>query len=115
MGRYFFSGGIMPSAGLAGAIRSRAASVTQSWTWNGAHYQRTAEAWLANLDARRELAPSDSELCSWRGRRAADGFNRWRMFFLAVSELFGFAGGTEWFVSHYLLEHAEDLASSELT
>jgi cyclopropane-fatty-acyl-phospholipid synthase len=35
------------------------------------------------------------------GADARRWFNRWRMFFLAVAELFGYAGGTEWFVAHY--------------
>ncbi len=103
MGRHFFSGGIMPSAGMLRRF-DRELAVTRSWIWSGRHYQRTAEAWLANLDARRDLARSilsqvygDVDARRW--------LVRWRVFFLAVSELFGYADGEEWFVSHDLLEH----------
>jgi cyclopropane-fatty-acyl-phospholipid synthase len=31
---------------------------------------------------------------------------RWRWFFLATAVLFGYAGGTEWGVSHYRMKAA---------
>lgn len=104
MGRHFFTGGIMPSENLLRRF-DRDLKVTRRWTWNGWHYRRTAEAWLANLDARRrDVLPI---LQSTYGK--ADGrrwLYRWRMFLLAVAELFGYAGGEEWFVAHYLMEHS---------
>jgi cyclopropane-fatty-acyl-phospholipid synthase len=71
----------------------------EQWRVPGTHYQRTAEAWLANLDAN-EDAVMDVLRVTY-GADARRWFNRWRMFFLAVAELFGYAGGTEWFVAHY--------------
>jgi cyclopropane-fatty-acyl-phospholipid synthase len=33
--------------------------------------------------------------------RAQRWFQRWRMFYMAVAELFGYARGNEWGVAHY--------------
>jgi cyclopropane-fatty-acyl-phospholipid synthase len=103
MGRHFFTGGIMPSVDLLTQF-NRCLTVSKQYAWSGRHYQRTAEAWLANLDSRRaDLLPI---LAAVYGTNAARRWlNRWRIFLLAVAELFGFAGGDEWFVAHYVLEH----------
>lgn len=102
MGRYFFTGGIMPSFDLLRHF-DRHLRVQEQWKWNGTHYQRTAEAWLANLDAnRRQVLPILKQ--AYGATEARRWLHRWRMFFLAVSELFGYAGGDEWFVTHALLE-----------
>ena len=62
----------------------------------------TADAWLANFDARRDEIDAIFERTY--GRDARRWRSRWRTFFLAVSELFGFDRGREWFVAHYLLD-----------
>lgn len=101
MGKYFFTGGIMPSDDLLARF-ARDMRVERQWRWNGRHYQKTADAWLAYLDSRRDKVMPI--LASAYGRANADRWlQRWRMFFMAVSELFGFADGQEWFVGHYLL------------
>ena len=100
MSRYFFSGGMMPSDDLPLFFQDQL-KIEKRWRWDGRHYQKTAEAWLKNLDNKRdEVWPI---LEQTYGRDFAKmWFMRWRMFFLAVSELFGYRNGSEWFVSHYL-------------
>ena len=101
MSRHFFSGGMMPSDGLAWRFPERLA-VRAHWRWSGRNYERTANAWLANLDARRTEALA--VLAQVHGSAdAAIWLQRCRVFFMACAELFGFRGGQEWWVSHYLL------------
>jgi cyclopropane-fatty-acyl-phospholipid synthase len=99
MGRYFFTGGIMPSVGLIPSFDDDV-SVAQQWVLNGTHYQRTAEAWRLNLERNRSavlrlFAPVYGK------DNARLWYNRWRLFFLACEELFGFHNGEEWRVAHY--------------
>jgi cyclopropane-fatty-acyl-phospholipid synthase len=102
MSRHFFSGGMMPSDGLLERYQQDL-RLTNRWSWSGQHYQRTCEAWLALLDHNRDEALRVLEETYGAGE-AKRWFNRWRMFHLACSELFGFAAGNEWFVGHYLFE-----------
>ena len=100
MARHFFTGGIMPSEDLPRRIEGDLEVVDQ-WRVNGLHYSRTLEAWLAEMDHQREaLLPLFAETY---GGEAERWFGRWRMFFMACSELFRYRGGDEWFVVHTLM------------
>ena len=101
MSRHFFSGGIMPSDALPLHFPERLRAVGR-WRWSGRHYQRTADAWLANMDLRRDRI--EPILASVYGADAPRWWVRWRVFFMACAELFGYARGQEWWVSHYLFE-----------
>lgn len=100
IGQHFFTGGTMPSHDLL-RLCARQFAIEKEWRWNGGHYRRTAEAWLANFDANADRI--DRVLEATYGNQAALWRRRWRLFFLATAGLFGFNHGNDWGVSHYRL------------
>jgi cyclopropane-fatty-acyl-phospholipid synthase len=102
MAKHFFSGGIMPSDALLLYFQKHL-TLAEHWQVDGRHYSRTAEQWLANMDAQR--AKIEPILAQTYG---ADQMLRWwvywRVFFMSCAELWGYAGGREWLVSHYLFK-----------
>jgi cyclopropane-fatty-acyl-phospholipid synthase len=106
MSRHFFAGGMMPSADLPLRFQ-RDLNLLRQWYWDGTHYEKTANAWLRNMDRNRTaIMPILTE--TYGARNAAKWFQRWRIFFMACAELFGHDEGREWFVSHYLFERGID-------
>lgn len=102
MGRRFFTGGIMPADDLIYRFQDDL-TVEKHWRIDGSHYHKTAEAWLANMDAQKEkILPILAGV--YGESKAKIWFQRWRIFFMACSELWGTDGGNQWIVSHYRLK-----------
>lgn len=99
MGRHFFTGGLMPASDTLLWFQ-HALQIEQRWHVDGTHYQRTANQWLANQDARRELVMATLGV-AYGPKFAPLWFQRWRMFWMACAEMFGYADGQEWLVAHY--------------
>ncbi len=101
MARHFFTGGMMPSDSLLPRLQ-RDLLLDAHWRVNGRHYAMSSEAWIARMEQEKlalleVLAQSGAEAHGG----AARVWMRWKLFFLACAELFGFRGGEEWFVAHY--------------
>jgi cyclopropane-fatty-acyl-phospholipid synthase len=99
MGRHFFTGGLMPSRHTL-LYCQQELHIEEQWQVSGRHYERTANAWLERMDARRDtIMPVLAR--AYGPAEAARWFQRWRMFFMACAELFGYRQGAEWMVAHY--------------
>jgi cyclopropane-fatty-acyl-phospholipid synthase len=100
MSRFFFSGGIMPSDDLPLFFQDDL-KIERRWRWEGTHYEKTSNAWLEKMDAAKdELWPLFE--ATYGTDFAATWWQRWRIFFMACAELFGYDNGQQWWVSHYL-------------
>lgn len=100
MTEHFFKEGIMPCENLPFVLNEHML-VEHHWRISGNHYARTLRAWLDNFDRNREQAMDVLEK-SYEKEEAAIHYGRWRIFFMASEELFGFKEGEEWYVAHYL-------------
>ena len=106
MGKYFFAGGTMPSRDLFEHFLPPDLRQSAVWDIDGRNYSRTLEAWLARLDAN-----SKERLSALEGgpTSASIALQRWRMFLLFCSEVFGYGAGNEWMVFHYLFEKSPEV------
>jgi cyclopropane-fatty-acyl-phospholipid synthase len=104
MAQHFFTGGVMPSDDLLLYFQENF-SIREHWRFSGLHYQKTCEAWLESLDHHKsEVLAIFSAI--FGKQQAHRWLVRWRVFFMACAEMFGYANGDEWIVSHYLFQNS---------
>ncbi|POB13470.1 MULTISPECIES: SAM-dependent methyltransferase [Pseudomonadati] len=102
MGRYFFTGGVMPSFDLFEKVQD-SFKLVEKWKVNGANYQETSEQWFLNMEKKRSEIMK--VMANTYGEDQANiWFHRWKIFFASCAELFGYDNGEEWFVGHFLFE-----------
>jgi cyclopropane-fatty-acyl-phospholipid synthase len=102
MAKNFFTGGIMPSDDLLLYFQEDL-KIQNHWRLSGTHYQKTAEAWIENMDRNRESILSIFQDV-YGQKDTMKMWVQWRVFFMACAELFGYQDGGEWIVSHYLFQ-----------
>ncbi len=105
MSRYFFTGGQMPAHDLLSYFQDDL-KLLQDWKVNGRHYQQTAEHWLQNMDVHKaEIFPIFAD--TYGHGNVTKWWAYWRVFYMSCAELWGYRGGNEWLVSHYLFKKPE--------
>jgi cyclopropane-fatty-acyl-phospholipid synthase len=102
MSKYFFTGGIMPSDHLLLYFQNQL-KIEQHWRVSGVHYEKTSNAWLKNMDANKQRIMQIMEKVYGK-KDALKWWSYWRIFFMSCAELWGYKGGKEWMVSHYLFQ-----------
>ncbi|KAK1760724.1 S-adenosyl-L-methionine-dependent methyltransferase [Echria macrotheca] len=102
MTRNFFTGGMMPSLDLYLYFQDDL-KIQKHWFLSGTHYSKTLNAWLRILEANKKKALPEF-VAMYGEANATVWYNRWRVFYLASAEFFGYGGGDYFGVCHYLFE-----------
>jgi cyclopropane-fatty-acyl-phospholipid synthase len=102
----FFTAGLMPSHDLLPRFQEDLV-VEDAWMLSGAHYARTLEAWLEQLDERREEAIAILRDDGRSQREARVLYGGWRLFLLSTREIWRHRHGDHWLISHYRLAPRE--------
>ena len=100
MAEYFFTGGMMPSVNFLPST-AKPFKELDRWEINGMHYSKTLEAWLSRQDQQQDKI--QEQFLNTYHKDAKLWIQRWRLFYLACSELFAYNGGSDWLVMHYFL------------
>lgn len=101
MSKYFFTGGVMPAVSTFLHFQDHL-QLENQWQWSGQQYEHTANAWLNNMDQKKDLLKPLFK--QTYGQDAEIWWQRWRIFFMACAELFGYDKGREWVIGHYLFK-----------
>ncbi|KAF7305739.1 S-adenosyl-L-methionine-dependent methyltransferase [Mycena chlorophos] len=109
MAQNFFSGGTMMSHDLLTYFQQDV-TLLRSWYVSGTHYSRTLEDWIKLQDRNAKVGLKELQAdAKANGRTPEDAlatFHRFRVFYMACSELFNYDGGQQWGVGHYLFKRA---------
>jgi cyclopropane-fatty-acyl-phospholipid synthase len=103
MAAYFFSGGTMPSHDLLFWFQ-KDLNILNHWGINGRHYGRTSKLWLNNMDNNKQFILNEF-ISIYGSAKGYELFYMWRVFYMAVEELFNFNNGNTWYVGHYLFQN----------
>ena len=105
MSRHFFTGGTMPSADLLLRFQDDV-RIARQWWLDGTHYARTANQWLASLDAARHRIMPIFETVYGADARLVPALADvlWR------SPSCSLCRRQEWGVAHYLFDKRPGLA-----
>ena len=102
MAEHFFTGGVMPSDDLLLHFQHDV-KLVDHWRFEGTQYEKTAAAWLKNMDRHRR-AILELFRTAYGAGEELKWLVRWRVFFMACTEVWGCQEGREWIVSHYLFQ-----------